>query len=95
MPQGACSTASSAAPRDAGTIRYVVGVSFFPHTSQDDFAVSYDACAEVEIYAASGRRAKKREGAMLETLREHADAAAATLDGEIFWDKPLREARFG
>ena len=83
------------ATSDAGTIRYVVGVSFFPHTSQDDFAVSYDACAEVEIYAAPGRRAKKREGAMLETLREHADAVAATLDGEIFWDKPLREARFG
>ena len=83
------------ATSDSGTISYAVGVSFFPHTAEDDFAVSYDACASREIYAAPGRRAKKREQAMLEELRAHADAAAAELDGEIFWDKPLRDARCG
>ena len=83
------------ATSDSGTISYAVGVSFFPHTAEDDFAVSYDACAAREIYAAPGRRARKREQAMLETLREQADAAAATLEGEIFWDEPLREARYG
>ena len=83
------------ATSDAGSIRYEVSVSFFPHTAEDDFAVSYDACAAREIYAAPGRRARKREQAMLENLREQADAAAATLEGEIFWDEPLREARYG
>lgn len=84
------------ATSDAGTIAYAVGVSFFPHTAEDDFAVSYDACAETEIYAAPGRRAKKREAALMEErLREAADAAAAELDGEIFWDRPLRDARYG
>lgn len=83
------------ATSDAGTIRYAVGVSFFPHTAPDDFAVSYDACAERELYAAPGRRARKRERAMLETLREQADDAATELDGEIFWDRPLRDARYG
>ncbi len=83
------------AESDAGTVRYSVSVSFFPHADEDDFAVSYDACAERELYAAPGRRSKKREAGMLEDLRGHADAAAADLDGEIFWDQPLRDARYG
>ena len=80
---------------DAGTIRYTIGVSFFPHTSEDDFAVSYDAFASQEVYAAPGRRSKKREQALLEELRANADAAASELDGEIFWDQPLLDARYG
>ena len=83
------------ATSDAGMIRYEVGVTFFPHTAEDDYAVSYDAFASREIYAAPGRRAKKREEALLKDLHAQADAAAAALDGEIFWDKPLRDARFG
>ena len=83
------------AESDAGTVRYSVSVTFFPHTEEDDFAVSYDACAERELYAAPGRRSRKREAGMLEDLRGHADAAAADLDGEIFWDQPLRDARYG
>ena len=84
------------ATSDEGTIRYEVAVSFFPHSEEDDFAVSYDAAAAREIYAAPGRRSKTREAAMMEeTLRASADAAAAELDGEIFWDRPLRDARYG
>ena len=94
VPRRAASVTLTATS-DAGTIANTVGVSFFPHTAEDDFAVSYDACAETEIYAAPGRRAKKREQAMLEELRGHADALARTLDGEIFWDEPLRDARLG
>ena len=88
-------TVTLTATSDAGTIRYEVGVSFFPHTDADDFAVSYDAAASEEIYSAPGRRARKREAAMLEELRDHADALAASLGGEIFWDEPLRDARYG
>ena len=89
-------TVTLTATSNEGTIRYEVGVSFFPHTAEDDFCVSYDAAAAREIYAAPGRRAKKREAALMEErLREAADAAAAELDGEIFWDRPLRDARYG
>jgi hypothetical protein len=83
------------AESDAGTIRYVAAVSFFPHTDEEDFAVSYDARAERELYAAAGRRSKKREAALLETLRDEIDALAAELGGAIFWDEPLCEARYG
>ncbi len=83
------------ATSDAGTIRYEVSVSFFPHADEEDYAVSGDACASKEIYAAHGRRARKREAGMLEEVRSYADALAASLSGEIFWDKPLRDARYG
>ncbi len=88
-------TVTLTAESDAGAVRYTIGISFFPHAEEDDFAVSYDACAEKEIYAAPGRRSKKREAALLETLRDHADELAASLDGEILWDEPLRDARYG
>lgn len=83
------------ADSDGGMIRYEVLVTLFPHVSEDDFAVSYDACASREIYNAKGRRSKKREQAMLAGLRGHADALAASLGGVIDWDAPLREPRFG
>lgn len=83
------------ATSDSGEIAYEVSVSFFPHRDREDFAISYDACAAKELYRAMGRRSKKREGAYLEELRSHADEAAATLDGVIFWDRPLIEARMG
>ena len=83
------------ADSEAGNIRYTVSVSFFPHTDEEDFAVSYDAYAEKEVFSGKGRRSKKREAGLLESLRESADAAAAELDGNIFWDEPLREARLG
>ena len=44
---------------------------------------------------AKGRRSKKREQSLLETLRKEADALAADLGGRIDWDSPLREARYG
>ena len=80
---------------EAGNIRYTVSVSFFPHTDEEDFAVSCDAFAEREVFAAKGRRSKKREQGLLDSLREEADGLAAQLDGEIFWDEPLGEARMG
>ncbi len=83
------------ATSDAGTVRYEAGVSFFPHTEEEDFAVSYDAAAETELYSAPGRRSKKRERTLMEELRGHVDALAASLNGEVFWDRPLRDAQYG
>lgn len=95
VPRRAASVTLTATS-DAGTIRYEAAVSFFPHRSEDDFGVSYDAYAARELYAASGRRSKKREAALLERdLRPAVDALAAELGGKVFWDQPLRDARLG
>lgn len=83
------------ATSDSGMITYEVGVSFFPHRDEEDFGISYDAYASKVIFSDKGRRSKKRDAAMLELMRETADACAAELDGTIFWDKPLREAQMG
>ena len=77
-----------------GRIRYCVSVSFFPHEDAEDFRITADAAAERELYAAKGRRSRKREAACLAALRETADALAAELGGVIEWDEPLIEARY-
>ena len=78
-----------------GEVCYTVSVSFFPHRDEEDYAVSYDAYAEKEVFRKSGRRSKKQEAALMESLQAEADALAATLSGKIFWDQPLREAQMG
>ena len=87
---------------EAGTISYRVAVSFFPYRDDEDFAVSYDAYFEKEIFRASGRRSKKREAAFLEQLPVEIDALAAaapvttgTSAARVLWDRPLREPRRG
>ncbi len=79
----------------AGGIRYAAAVTFFPHADENDFAVSYDAYFEKTLYEARGRRGKKRESALLETLRDTLDGLAGEADMRILWDRPLREARRG
>ena len=83
------------ATSEEGTVRYDVGISFFPHVDETDFAVSYDAYAERTVYSAKGRRSKKREAELLEHFRADADALAKTMNGTIDWEKPLIEARRG
>lgn len=80
---------------EAGQIKYEVAVSFFPHNDPEDFAVSYDAFLSKVLYEAPGRRSKKREEALLKTLRTEADALAEQAGGTIDWDAPLIEARRG
>lgn len=80
---------------EAGAIRYEAAVSFFPHREEDDFAVSYDAYFAKELYAAAGRRSKKREKMLLESFRKQVDALAAEHGGRVFWEHPLRGARWG
>ena len=78
-----------------GEIRYTCAVSFFPHEDEEDFAVSYDDYYEKELYSGRGRRSKKREAAMLETLRVEIDALAAQAGGVVDWNAPLRPERRG
>lgn len=74
-------------------VRYDAAVTFFPHIDEADFAVSYDAYYEDILYEAKGRRSKKREELLLETLREDIDVLAKRANAVIHWDKPLRPAR--
>ncbi len=78
---------------EAGNIRYTVSVNFFPFRDDEDFAVSYDAYFEKEIYNARGRRSKKREKGFMDSFREHIDGIAAEHNARVLWDEPLREAR--
>lgn len=78
-----------------GYIRYETAVTFFPHSSENDFAISYDAYFSVVIYEGKGRRSKKREKLFMESFRDKIDALAAKANGKIFWDKPLTDAREG
>ena len=78
---------------EAGMITYKAAVSFFPHNGPEDFAVSYDAYFEKELYSSPGRRSKKREAALLEGIRGVIDSLAAENDAAIDWSRPLAEAR--
>ena len=80
---------------EAGNISYKAAVTFFPHRDEEDFAVSYDAYFEQELYRASGRRSRKREAALMEGLHDVIDALAAENGAAVLWDKPLGEPRLG
>lgn len=80
---------------ERGQITYKVAVTFFPHRDEEDFAVSYDAYFEKELYCGKGRRSKKKEAGYLKHFREEIDALAAENNAEVFWDKPLTDERRG
>lgn len=86
---------SLTATSDSGTIKYDVSITFFPHRDPEDFAVTYDAYVSKEIFNTRGRRSKKREEKFLADMRDYADGLAGELDGVIFWESPLTEARRG
>ena len=83
------------AESDSGIIRYEVGVTFFPHRDEEDFAVSCDACGTKELLRTKGRRSRKRDEQSLAQVRESADEIAASFGGIIHWDAPLLDARYG
>ena len=83
------------ADSEAGNIRYEAAVSFFPHSDEEDYAVSYDAYFSRVLYEAKGRRSKKREETLLQEFQQNIDTIAQEVDGTVYWDKPLREARRG
>ena len=80
---------------EAGFIRYTAAASFFPHVNEEDFAVSYDAYFEEELYSGKGRRSKKKEEAFLEHLQETIDAVCSKNGACVLWDEPLSAERRG
>lgn len=83
------------ATSEEGQIKYEVAVTFFPHVSDEDFAISYDAYFSKVVYEAKGRRSKKREQELLETLQTEIDLLAVEAHAKIFWDQPLTEVQRG
>ena len=83
------------AESDSGNIRYEVGVTFFPHRDEEDYAISYDASALKELVNTKGRRSKKKDEQYLAEVQPAANEIAASMNGTIHWDKPLREAQYG
>ena len=67
----------------------------FPHRDEEDFAVSYDAYFETELYSGKGRRSKKKEASFLEQLRETIDRMAVENNATVLWDEPLTQERRG
>lgn len=80
---------------EAGNVQYEAAVTFFPHNDEEDYAVSYDAYFSKVLFEAKGRRSKKREQQLYSELCGHIDELALEARGEVFWDQPLREAKFG
>ena len=78
-----------------GMVRYEATLSFFPHETDADFRISYDIYGFRILYEAKGRRSGKREAGLLEGIQSVFDAIAAELGGEVFWEKPLIDARYG
>lgn len=76
-----------------GNVRYDAAASFFPHEDEEDFAVSCDAYFSKTLCECPGRRSKAREAALLGSLREEVDRIAAGNGAQVFWEKPLGEAR--
>ena len=77
-----------------GRVRYEAAVTFFPHSDDEDYAISYDAYFSKVLYDAPGRRSKKRERQFFDELRGHIDELAKKAGGEVMWDRPLRDPRF-
>ena len=80
---------------EAGFITYKAAVTFFPHVSEEDFAVSYDAYFEKELYSGKGRRSKKKEAAFLDLLQETVGQLAAEQSAVVKWEEPLAPERRG
>ena len=80
---------------EAGFITYKAAVTFFPHTDEEDYAISYDAYFEKELYSGKGRRSKKKEAGYIEQLQQVIDEIAEENNAAVIWNEPLTEERRG
>lgn len=80
---------------EAGNIKYEAAVTFFPHNDEEDYAVSYDAYFSKILYEGKGRRSKKREKLLIDSLWDSIERLSNQAGGSVFRDKPLCDAKFG
>lgn len=83
------------ATSEEGNIRYEAAVTFFPHSDEEDYAVSYDAYFSKILYEAKGRRSKKREEVLMLEFQHHIDELAQGIQGTVLWEQPLKKERRG
>lgn len=83
------------ATSEEGNIKYEAAVTFFPHNAEDDYGVSYDDYFSKVLFEGKGRRSKKRDAAFTTSVREDIDALIEGSGAKVFWERPLREARYG
>ena len=82
------------ADSEAGMVKYEAAVTFFPHVDEEDYGISYDAYFSKLLFEGPGRRSKKKDATYLEQVRQSINELAEENGGKVFWDKPLREARY-
>ena len=78
---------------EAGFITYKAAVTFFPHANDEDFAVSYDAYFEKELYSGKGRRSKKKEASFIEQLQDTIDRLSEEHGASVRWEEPITPGR--
>ena len=78
-----------------GNKAYKISVSFFPFEDPEDFRVTSDCYVEKIMELSGKRRSRKKEDVLMNILQKEIDKLSETLDAqaEVYWDKPLREAR--
>ena len=79
-----------------GMTAYQASASFMPFEDEEDFRVPEDVRVEKIVFEGKKRRNKKKEKELLGTLQEEIEGLLPSLDAEaeVFWDAPLREARY-
>ena len=80
---------------ESGHIKYTAAVAFIPHEDEEDFRVPYDAYFSRIVYEADGRRSKKKEETLLDSLIQTIDELIEGTGGSVFWDKPLTQEKLG
>ena len=80
-----------------GSLTYEISASFFPFRDEEDFLVTDDVCLHKVVLSGLKRRSRKKETELLESLQQQVEEMLGELqsDAVIYWDRPLREARFG
>ena len=80
-----------------GVLTYQASASFFPFEDEEDFSVANDAYVSDIVADGQKRRSKKNEEKLMEGFREKIDSLLPQLseDATVYWDRPLRDARFG
>lgn len=76
-----------------GNISYEAAVTFFPYEHEGDFRITYDAFLSKIVYDAPGRRSKKREKELLDTLSDEIDSMLVDINAQVYWDEPIGEGK--
>ena len=78
-----------------GRVKYEANAAMMPYEDEEDYRVPCDVYYTEAVYEGQGRRSKKREAGLVAKLRVVIDRLLEPDGGRVYWDKPLRDPRFG